>query len=303
MRECKGATACPTVRLAAESENSFVERAARAATMALLQEVSATPKPGLVDRHNTGAHTDMNFCTFCVSALALYPYFGKFIRYGIEHCGGDPSAFLSDIRPIGLDAENAMFRATGGVNTHKGAVFSVGILCTAYGYLYGNRTPFLLEQLSRVCSRIAAPALADFIQADSVSASTFGFRLYVKTGITGIRGEAARGFPLVFFTSVPVMRRLLSQGYSLNDSGIISLVHIMAELIDTNIIHRSSPDEALKIRERMRTLVQNHIGLTDYICILEKLDREFISRNISPGGSADLLAMSYFVCFMEQRNE
>ena len=112
-----------------------MDRAAQIASLALealLAEAAATPKPGLVDRVNCGAHADMDFFTFQVSAAAIAPFLSVFVRTGTEHTG-DASALLARLRPVGMEAERAMFVRTGGVNTHKGAIFSFGVLLGAAG--------------------------------------------------------------------------------------------------------------------------------------------------------------------------
>jgi len=285
-------------------EMQYAKRTALSASTALLYEVSATPKPGLVDRVNSGAHHDMDFFTFQSSAEALLPYFEEFVLYGLEHRQEEPSEFLTGIRPIGVRAENAMLAATGGVNTHKGAIFSMGILCTAYGYLYESpkksQSVEMNGQICRVCMEIASPFLEDFREVTRENAKTAGQKLYAEYGITGVRGEAAFGFPTVFKTALPYFRTCRSEGCSINDAGVLALVKIMAELADTNVMHRSSYAEGIEIRERMRALSEKGLSASEMIAEVSKLDCEFIRRNISPGGSADLLALTYFVSMMEE---
>jgi len=276
------------------------------AAAALLFEVAATPKPGLVDRHNTGAHTDMDIALFQKSALASIPYFYQFVRYGTENSDKAPEALLRDSRQIGMDAEKAMLRATNGVNTHKGAIFSLGIMCMACGWLEGRRAAVDKageEELSlqQVCAGIALPAMKDLDGVTMENADTAGRKLYAQYGITGVRGEAAAGFPSVFECALPRMRKLRKKGYDRNDAGILCLVDIMGRLIDTNVIHRSSYEEAEEVRRRMQVLSESEPEKREYRQILTALDREFIERNISPGGGADLLAMTYFLYDMEQQ--
>ena len=286
------------VRQNSISTKDLLTNIAITATKALLLEVSATPKPGLVDRHNTGAHRDMDILTFQTSAMAISPFFYRLIEFGMQHRNYEPEELLKEAREIGKQAEKAMFCATGGVNTHKGAIFSGGILCLAYGYLgeYAVDTDLLQE----TCGRIAAPVMGDLKKLDGGKAITAGERLYLEHGVLGIRGEAAEGFPTVFQTAVPVMRNLLLKGYSLNDAGILTLIHIMAALPDTNVMHRSSYEEAVALQNRMKSIADSKPEERDYLQILEELDQEFIRRNISPGGCADLLAMTYFVVEMEE---
>jgi holo-ACP synthase/triphosphoribosyl-dephospho-CoA synthase len=286
--------------LDSQTASQYAEDTALKAVKALLQEVAVTPKPGLVDLRNNGAHKDMNFLTFQNSAMALYPSFQKFTEYGINHQDEEPSTFLKGIRSIGCEAEEIMMHATGGVNTHKGAIFSMGILCTAYGYLYGYQGSDKERYLRKLTAKIAAPALNDFKNIAILNTVTAGQMFYIKYGITGIRGEAASGFRNVFDISLPKLKKLLQYGYSLNDAGSLCLVAIMANLIDTNVIHRSSYTEGAEICRRMKDLLNRDIEDCDYIHILEGIDEEFIHRNISPGGSADLLALTYFIWFMEK---
>lgn len=274
-----------------------VTEIAVAATKALLLEVAATPKPGLVDRHNSGSHTDMDITTFKTSAIALSPYFYRFALYGAENRDREPEDLLASARAIGIRAEQAMFLATNGINTHKGAIFSGGILCVAYGYLGEAADDILL--LQDVCRRIAHPVLED-LKKINPSSATAGEKLFLEHGVLGIRGEAALGFPTVFQVAVPAMQRFLQQGFSRNDAGILTLIHIMAELPDTNVMHRSSYEEAVELQQRMKKMAESGLEKQRYPEILEELDREFIRRNISPGGCADLLAMTYFVLAMEE---
>jgi len=290
-----------STQMRAAGEVSFAQLTAMTATAALLYEVAATPKPGLVDRHNTGAHLDMDITLFQTSAMAIAPYFYRFVCYGIAHCRQEAVTLLAGSRIIGLEAERAMTAATGGINTHKGAIFSLGILCMAYGWLKGKEEDMTADSLSRVCAAIAGPAMDDFQGITEENAQTYGQRLYAEYGITGVRGVAAAGFPIVFQGSLPLMADLRSRGYSLNDAGILCLVHLMAGLTDTNVIHRSSYEEAEEIRRRMQALTATPLEEKDFITILEELDREFIRRNVSPGGCADLLAMTYFLYSMQQQ--
>jgi len=267
-----------------------------AAVKALVQEVYATPKPGLVDHRNNGSHQDMDIRTFERSAEALRPYFIECAQYGIDHQKDDPSQFLSSLSKLGIEAEKAMLEATDGVNTHKGAVFSMGILCWVYGFYYGKE--YELSDIQRTAALIALPSMDSLKNLTEETAVTTGQKLYVKYGLGGAREEASLGFPTVFETAYPTMCRLIKSRIRLNDAGVITLIHIMGTLIDTNVIHRSSFEEAEKIRNQMHELSQN-LENQDYISILTDLDDAFIERNISPGGSADLLALTYFVCMME----
>ncbi len=267
------------------------------AWLALNQELTTTPKPGLVDRNNTGSHKDMGLRHFFASANALRPFFARFASQGHRTCKEDPKLTFRHIRSIGKEAEQAMYQATGGVNTHKGAIFTLGILCAAAGRLSPEHwTP---ETLCSQCANMTAGVTAqDFAGITEETAKTAGERLYALYGIAGIRGQAEKGFPAVKKTGLPVLQKGLQQGLSLNDAGCATLLHLLTVIDDTNLIHRSDRQTQLQIKERIASvLAENPYPGTSAI---EALDKEFIEKNLSAGGSADLLAATYFLHFLTQ---
>ena len=171
--------------------------AARLACQALLYEVATTPKPGLVDRNNSGSHRDMDFFTFQASAAALWPYFARCAEIGMDTRREAPEETFARLRFPGKMAEGEMLRATGGVNTHKGAIFSMGILCGALGRLereqWGNPGAVMAE-----CAAMTRGIVSrDYAGLTSRTAKTAGQQLYLRYGITGVRGQAEEGFPAV----------------------------------------------------------------------------------------------------------
>ncbi len=271
------------------------EQIAELAYLALIEEVTTTPKPGLVDRNNQGSHPDMNICHFSASANALRPFFRKFAQQGLLTRDLPPKETFRIIRAVGLEAEQAMYAATGGVNTHKGAIFSMGILCAAAGRLAPEDwTP------ERLCQESAAMTLGvtleDFADITAENAKTAGEKIYARYGITGIRGQAEDGFPAVLQAGLPVFRRGIAQGMSSNDAGCAALLHLIAATDDTNLIHRSDRETQLQVKEQITRLIQSNPYPT--MDVIEHLDREFIDKNLSPGGSADLLAVTYFLHFI-----
>ena len=266
------------------------------AYLALQQEVSTTPKPGLVDRNNRGAHTDMDIRHFLASATVLRPFFCEFAEEGFLSRDLPPAKTFARIRPIGIKAEEAMFRATHGVNTHKGAIFSLGILCAAAGRLAPeNWQP---EHLLAECATITQGLTAsDFAGITEKNAKTPGEKLFAQYGITGVRGQAEAGFPAVRSVGLPVLRQGLERGLSLNDAGCITLLHLLTAADDTNLIHRGGRQTQLQLQAQIRALLrEDPFPCTEAI---DRLDREFIQKNLSPGGSADLLAITYFLHFLE----
>jgi len=269
---------------------------ARTAQQSLLYEVCTTPKPGLVDCQNSGSHRDMDIFTFLASSTALYPYFESCARLGLETSGLPATEVFSRLRLPGKLAEQAMLEATGGVNTHKGAIFSLGILCAAAGRLQqAQRTP------EAICAEAAA--MVNGITAQELSgitaetAATAGQKLYARYGITGVRGQAEAGFPAVLEAGLPTLEAGLQKGLSLNDAGCAALLHLMVAATDTNLIHRSDPDTQKAVTEQISQLLQK-TPFPDRQT-LEALDAEFIQKDLSPGGSADLLAITYFLHFLK----
>lgn len=273
----------------------LAEFIAAQAFLALNQELSTTPKPGLVDKRNRGAHKDMDYRHFFASAAALRPFFCRFAQEGLRTRYKTPAETFSRIRPIGVEAEAAMFQATGGVNTHKGALFSIGLLCAAAGRLAPERwTP---EQLAaEVASMTKGITEQELGPVTTDTAKTAGEKIYAQYGISGIRGESEAGFPAVIQVGLPTLLESLQQGLSLNDSGCRTLLHLMATVDDTNLIHRSDRKTQLWVKEIVKNLLANAPYPTREE--IEKLDDLLIQKNLSPGGCADLLAVSYFLLFL-----
>ena len=261
------------------------------AYLALTKEVTTTPKPGLVDENNSGAHPDMEIGHFMNSAQALRPYFQRMAMEGYLTRAQDATQVLPRLRPIGMEAEKAMLQTTVGVNTHKGAIFSIGLLCAAAGRI--SPEEWSPEQLCTESARMAAGVTAELSGKTADSAATAGERIYVECGITGVRGQAEAGFPAVLNTGLPVLHSGLQQGLSLNDAGCATLLHLLSVTDDTNLIHRSDRQTQLQVKQSVAALL-SQTPYPDH-AVIEQLDRAFIERNLSPGGSADLLAATYFL--------
>ena len=270
------------------------------AVRALICEVDTTPKPGLVDRDNNGAHTDMNHFMFLRSALALRPCFVQCADLGL---GGMVSA--DELRQIGLAGETAMFEATGGVNTHKGLVFSLGILCAACGILlvqknaqdendFDGAIRFEAEELQNTCAQIAAVLLGEMpgqkgAPRSGAVAETHGEVVRRETGISGVKGEALSGFETAFSLGLPVLRDALDRVGEMNEACVETLIHLLAKTDDSNLVYRGGLEGLEFVRTRAEELLSDDPGDMDAI---RELDRECIERNLSPGGCADLLAIT-----------
>ena len=272
------------------------DRVDQLATLALLDEVDTTPKPGLVDRNNNGSHRDMTPETFEKSAAALRGFWGDCFRLGVETAALPPAEAFAGLRPLGLEAERRMLRATGGINTHKGAIFTLGTVCAAVGRLWRPEAPCRNpERIAETCAALCAQAAEEDLARvkETGSPRTAGERLYLQYGLRGIRGEAAAGLPAVREAGLPLLETCLAEGLSRNDAGAVALLHLIARGEDTNMIKRGG---AALAEETCSLLLA---GLkTDPRPSMERireLDAFFIRHGLSPGGCADLLAVSYFL--------
>ncbi|QAT48762.1 citrate lyase holo-[acyl-carrier protein] synthase [Caproiciproducens sp. NJN-50] len=277
-------------------QEQYAGRVAQSAVRAMLYEVAVTPKPGLVDREGNGAHRDMDIFTFFDSISALAPCFRRFVQEGLDF-RGEPRKLLASCRYSGLLAEDAMFRATGGVNTHKGLIFSLGVLCAAMGYLHGNGLPEDMDAVLEACSEIAAPARGELEKAPK-GPPTHGEKAYSECGFSGARGEAAKGFPHVKSIALPLLRSLRKAGLSPNDAGVAVLLHLISRVDDTNAVSRSGLATYRAVQSEVQKCLSETSEPKELLNLARGLNEKFISLNISPGGCADLLAVTFFLSFL-----
>ena len=253
-----------TARTGAILEALAAETLGEMAENALLAEVHFTPKPGLVDEANNGAHRDMDVPLFERSAHALRPCFEEFVRLGLQ--GASPAA----LQQAGVRAEQAMFAATGGVNTHKGAIYSGALLLHAAGRLLsGEEEGDLCELAAQTAAAIPAPT------------GTHGAAVRAQCG--GIRTEAVSGYP----TAQAILRQLRQSG------PLDALLLSMSRLDDSTLWHRGGAEGAQLVRSRAADILA--APASEREARTRRLDAELIERNLSPGGSADLLAMAFFL--------
>ena len=276
------------------------DQAASAAVRGLLYEVSTTPKPGLVDRNNSGSHRDMNFFTFLDSSASLIPWFREFFCLGWDHSSEPDGQIFERLRYAGQRAETAMFSATGGINTHKGLVFASAILCGALGKVHaGRKLPLPFTDVLQECRRLGKCSLSDLHRPPNVQPPlpTNGERIFTAYGIRGARGEAAAGFPSAVQIGLPALRKWLSAGFSLNDSAAMALLTLISEVDDTNMVHRGGPELAKKRKEQAKILL-SAVTKENFKETLYTLDHQYMTENLSPGGCADLLAVSLMFHFL-----
>lgn len=268
---------------------------AKVATDALLQEVNLAPKPGLVDPISTGAHQDMTKDTFYKSIDALRPYLLAYAKAGENH-NGTPLDLFNELRALGKQAEDAMMAATNHINTHKGANFSFALVLGATAHTKGN-IPEALHYCHLMTRHLIEVDFADLDQKEHLS---YGEKLYVEHGITGIRGEAASGYPS--------LSKALDYYNTLNTHtprhrDLLLLLYLMTFVEDGNLIHRGGIDAYKKIQQEAKLLFDEAQTLSEeeLVSKLEDYDNVLIERNLSPGGSADLLSLTFF-CHKIQKN-
>ncbi|AET69867.1 triphosphoribosyl-dephospho-CoA synthase CitG [Desulfosporosinus orientis DSM 765] len=275
----------------------WIQMIAQKALLALLYEVSASPKPGLVDRFNNGAHKDMDFFTFMASSASLVNYFFKCAEEGVKYSGQNPEELFRALRGVGVEAEKGMFEATKGVNTHKGLIFSLGVICAATSCCMEENTGESVVT-DTVCAKVSQMTqglcLRELALMDKWEGLTHGEKLYKKYGLQGIRGEVESGFPTVRNCSLPALKKLKSMDtFHINDILIQTLLHLMAVNEDTNIVSRHDIETLEYVQQYSRRVLDSGGMLTPHgRQMVYAMDREFIKRNISPGGSADLLAVT-----------
>lgn len=279
------------------------EKISQCAVQALLYEVTASPKPGLVDRFNCGAHKDMDIFTFMSSSAALSSYFYycsiETIRM-IEKSEDEVNLYdnlFTGLRELGLKAEMNMYQATKDVNTHKGLIFSLGLIASAASIVFYKTGDLALsitdvsEEVKRITKGLCEKDFANIIGKEVLSA---GEKLYLNYGIKGIRKEVEEGFPSVTNVAYPKMCDYMQQAnHPVNDILVNVLLHLMAITEDTNILSRHDMSTLKDVQKRAKQALDLGGMFTGYGKeYVEHMDRDFSKRNISPGGAADLLAVT-----------
>ena len=266
---------------------------ARLATQALQAELDTTPKPGLVDKDNNGAHRDMDYALMQRSIDTLHPYFVKLALLGFA----DTLPTHTAIRDIGIEAERAMLAATNGVNTHKGALFSMGLAVVAAAHeerkIAANEEQILKERnggedvLVSLQTTIKALA-ASFPDTSGTHGSKAKLLSKGTTAIKGALDNAREGYEMLFAEWLPfyIERRKEHDAHTLHKT----LLRIMCDLDDTNVIYRTDLATAEEVKQEARALLDSFSKAA-----LKDMDRRYTARNISPGGAADMLSLTIFI--------
>jgi len=278
-----------TVGVATETARSSARSLgfiARSAVRCLLLELETWPKPGLVSHIDSGSHDDMDADTFRKSAWAIEPYLHALARAGAA------GSSMSALRRIGLDAEIAMLAATSGINTHRGAIFGMGLLCAAAGARAAGRADPRLS-LGEIVSTLWGENILD----GPVLLRSHGSGARLRFGAGGARMEAAQGFPSVYEVGLPAFRRATSDlPLDPEAARVHACFALIAFLEDTNLLHRGGLAGLRFARHAaVGFLVDGGVGQPDWRDRARSIHERFIERRLSPGGSADLLALTLFV--------
>lgn len=247
---------------------------AKLATMALQSELDTSPKPGLVDTIDAGAHQDMDYNLMCRSIRALHPHFVALAQLGYQ----EKLPTSEEIRRLGLEAEREMLLATDNVNTHKGALFAMGLVLIAAAHNYYIRGVIQEQPLRADICRLAANFPAP--------QGTHGDAVRRQYNVGGALAQAAAGYTDLFADWLPYLRQLKGDTFAAHKT----LLYIMTALDDTNILHRKGAQVASEVKEEARTLLSNFSEAA-----LIKLNQRYIKENISPGGSADILSLTFLL--------
>lgn len=281
---------------------------AHLATQALQAELDTTPKPGLVDKDNNGAHRDMDYALMQCSIDTLHPYL---VKLALLDCA-DALPTHTSIRDIGIEAEKAMLSATNGVNTHKGALFSMGLAVVAAAHeerkIAANEEQILKERnggedvLVSLQTTIKALA-ASFPDTNGTHGSKAKLLSKGTTAIKGALDNAREGYEMLFAEWLPfyIERRKERDAYTLHKT----LLRIMCDLDDTNVIYRTDLATAEKVKQEARALLDSfskaHTAedkekrIAAELLALKDMDKRYTARNISPGGAADMLSLTIFI--------
>ncbi|MFC0399860.1 triphosphoribosyl-dephospho-CoA synthase MdcB [Paraburkholderia rhizosphaerae] len=266
---------------------------AEAAVSCLLAEVTTWPKPGLVSHIDSGSHADMNAQTLRDSAHALQPFFAELADAGAANAG------MLELRRIGLRAEREMLIATGGVNTHRGAIFGLGLLCAAAGLRAAHRG-YKQETLGEIVARHWGME----ILTGTRPAVSHGAAAERRYGAGGARVEAALGFPGIYHVALPALRLAYHARAKESDAARVhACFALIAKLEDTNLLYRGGL-EGLRYaqQEAQAFLASGSIWQPGWRHTAQAIHSRFVARNLSPGGAADLLAMSLFVDAWDARS-
>lgn len=291
-------TACHRDTHNSPDVRDFCHQLARHAVRSLYQELTLYPKPGLVSLIDNGSHHDMTAATFMRSLFALRHYFRQ-----IAKAGADIAPF-TELKRLGVQAEQRMLAATGGINTHRGAIFCLGMLCAAMAACRAQRITLSPAAIRAVLLLHWGEALARHTDVatgadDSKDRNlSNGFQVAARHAVGGAREEAALGFPSLFEIALPHMHMTLAAGRNWQQAKIDGFFMLMAHVSDTNIYHRGGAAGMAVVRAAsQRFIAAGGTGNPQWLTLALDCHHELVALRLSPGGAADLLAAC---CLLQQ---
>nr|WP_256988636.1 triphosphoribosyl-dephospho-CoA synthase [Bordetella genomosp. 9] len=259
---------------------------AEQAVAALIDEATLAPKPGLVDFRSSGAHTDLSWPLMCASARALQPAFATMALAALD--SDDLPVLRRRIGCIGREGERAMLHATRGVNTHRGAIWAIGLLVTAAARSFDDAHQ-KVAVLAGALARIEDPGAP-------LTTGHKGERARLIYGVGGAKGQARAGFPHVVSVALPTLRRSRAAGDMENAARLNALLSVMATLDDTCVLARGGTAALACVQDGAKAvLAAGGAGTLPGRTALRELEMALLERNVSPGGAADLLAAALFL--------
>ena len=267
--------------------SAFHAALGRAAIVSLYDELALEPKPGLVSFADAGSHDDMDAATFLRSLFALRHFYGRIAAQGAA------SADFAPLEALGIEAEARMLRATGGVNTHRGAIFTLGLLCAVAGALHADRRPCTAVRLRETLVARWGAALA---ARATRARDTHGARAARAHGLRSASEEAAQGLPTLFDHVLPALRDARRAGADERGARLHALFAAMAVVDDTNLVHRGGLRGLRDAQALARRFLSEGGGWSpDAPERAARVHAQFVARRLSPGGAADLLAAACWV--------
>lgn len=258
------------------------------AVAALIDEATLTPKPGLVDLRGSGAHDDLDWALMCDSAGALHATFHAMAMAAASI--NDPQTLREELGHIGRDGESIMLRTTGGVNTHRGAIWTIGLLVAAAAQ--GEDTA------ENIATRAGAIACRRDTQAPPVTGNK-GEQACLTYGVGGARGQAMAGFPHIVNIALPCLHAARQRGIDEDHARLHALLAIMAELDDTCILSRGGIPALRAMQTGARAVLEAGEHKQESESQLQQLEQQALTLGVSPGGAADLLAATLFLDSLE----
>ena len=276
---------------------SVADHVAVAAATALLAELETWPKPGLVSHVDAGSHTDMDARTFRASVAAIRPFFGRLTLAGAAGSGMD------GLRRIGVDAERAMLEETGGANTHRGAIFGLGLLCAAAGATWSDAATHPLWSAS-ILGAAVRQRWGSAIMRGPIPLRSHGTDALRRFGAGGARVQAATGFPHALDVGLPALRlgRAMAPGDP-EAARVQSFFALLEAMEDTNLLYRGGA-AGLRFAQEQAAEFLKHGGIKQarWRERAAAVHRAFVARRLSPGGCADLLAITLFLDALATRS-